>query len=477
MIPGCPCARVAGWLAVVATCGGVSLGAQTTAASRLGVPVTRIEGGGSVQQPQPLPPPPPTQKPGGLPPLPATQLEDRARVQLDGPATLTMNFPKPLPVKDVLQVLVTGTPLSVIVDPDVTGTFSGELKDVTMRQALDAVLVPLGLDYVVKDNVVRVFARRPATRFFDVNVLNVRRSWQRTVRSVVSTQGTPAAAELSSAVQSDALDELMAGVQTLLSPSARMHLDRKAGLLQVTDFVDRLDDVGVYLEAVELRASRQVRIEARVIEVTMSDAATASVDWSAVAREEGVQGSSATAGLKAASMKALVDAIAKQGTVRTIAAPHVLAMNNEPALMRVGTQEVSFDAASALSDDEVGRTSPANAMFAGLTLTVTPQIAADGIVQLSVSPTYSAKAREVKAPGGGTVPVMTVHEADTVVRMQEGETAIIAGLLQDREQVSKPKGIGALFGAESKQTLKSELIVLLTPRIVTPGAPGIVGAR
>lgn len=470
---GCQGVRTAVLLAVVATCGGVSLlAAQGPASSLPGVPVTRIEGGGSVTQPAQ----PPPQRPPGLPPLPATQLEDRTRALLDGPSTLTMNFPKPLPVKDVLHLLVTGTPFSVVVDPDVTATFAGELKDVTMRQALEAVLVPLGLDYTVNENVIRVFARRAATRRYDINFLNVRRSWVRGVQSVVGLHGAPSAAHLSSAVEADVLEDLTRGVQSLLSVAGRMHLDRKAGLLQVTDFADRLDEVGVYVEAVELRTSRQVRIEAQVIEVAITDAAASSIDWSAVRAHEGVQASPATAGLRAASMKVLIDAIAKQGTVKTIAAPQVLAMNNEPAVMRVGTQEVSFHSASSLGDDN-GRTSPASGVFAGLTLTVVPQIAADGVVQLSVSPTYSSKTGQVKAPGGGTVPVLTINEADSVMRVQEGETVVIAGWLAERERVGRGSGVAALFGGESRQPVKSELVILLTPRIVVPGGAGNAGLR
>lgn len=464
----------AGVIACVATAVIVPLRAeQAPRPAPPGVAATGIEGGGSGAQQVP---PPPPQRPTPLTPLPATQLEDRVRVQLDGPATLTMNFPKPLPIRDVLNLLVAGTPLSVVVDPGITATFSGELKDVTMREALEAVLVPLNLDYAIKDNVMRVFARRTVTRFYDVNFLNVRRVWQRGLRSVVGLQGGPAAAELTSAVHSDVLDELTQGVRALLSGSGRLHLDRKAGLLQVTDFVDRQDDVGVYLEAVELRTSRQVRIEAQVVEVTMNDAAAASIDWSRIAGQEGLQGSRATAGFRASSMKALLDALGKQGTVRTIAAPQVLAMNNEPAVMRVGTQDVSFDTVLPAGDDG-GRTRPATGVFAGLTLTVTAQIAAEGVVQLSVSPTMSTKTGQVKAPGGGTVPVLSISEADTVVRVQEGETVVIAGLLQDRERVSRSEGISGLFGGQSRETVKAELIILLTPRIVVPGAAGTAGLR
>lgn len=412
-----------------------------------------------------------------LPPLPATQLDDRIRAQLDGPSKLTMEFAEPTPVQDVLHILVTGTPFSVVTDPDVTGTFAGALKDVTMREALESVLQPLNLDYIVKGTIIRVFVRRPATRVFAVNVLNMQRSVQRGLRSSVALQGEPPTVTATSSFAGDPLGDISRGVQSMLSASGRLHVDRSAGLVQVTDFEDRLDQIGVYLEAVQLRTSRQVRIEAHVIEVTMNDAAQSTIDWAAVTNRAGVStGGAATAGFKVPDMKALLEAIATQGSVATIAAPRVLAMNNEPAVMRVGTQLVSFDTASTLSGDKSQRSSAATGVFAGLTLVVTAQIAPDGIVQLSVSPTYSEKTGDVKAPAGGSVPVLTITEADTIVRVQEGETVVISGLVQDRVRVKQATGARGLFGGQARETVKAELIILLTPTVVFPRGATAAGA-
>ena len=153
--------RVARAVALGALCGLVSpVGAQGPPPQ---MPVRQLE-----QQPP-------------LPPLPSTQLDDRLRARLDGPAKLTMDFPRATPVLEVLQLLAAGTPFSVVAEPNVTATFSGTLKDVTMRQALESVLQPLDLDYVVQGSVIRVFVRRPATRLFDVNgdgLLDIATPWE-----------------------------------------------------------------------------------------------------------------------------------------------------------------------------------------------------------------------------------------------------------------------------------------------------------
>src|SRR5439155_10058255 len=75
------------------------------------------------------------------------------------------------------------------------------------------------------------------------------------------------------------------GVQTLLSEQARFNVDRKAGLLQVTDFPERLDRVASYLDAAQDRVHRQAQIDARVIEVELSDPKAQGIDWTAVAAQ------------------------------------------------------------------------------------------------------------------------------------------------------------------------------------------------
>jgi MSHA biogenesis protein MshL len=320
-------------------------------------------------------------------------------------------------------------------------------------------------------------------RFFDVNYVNVRRTWQRSVRSVVSLEerSSSAAADLTATSGSDPLDELRKGVQALLSETGRMHLDGTAGVLQVTDFSDRLDRIAVYVEAVQLRASRQVRLDARVFEVDLNDAGASAIDWKAVAaRSAAWTQSPPAAGAVAltAAPETLIKAIAEQGTIRMIAAPHVVALNNEPAVMRVGTQSVSFDAATTIAQDgSRRRDSRALPVLEGLTLTVTAQIASDGIIQLSVSPTYASRRSQVKSPEGGSVPVLRVQETDTTARVHAGETIVLSGFLDERDITKPNAGISGLFGAQSHATKKSELVILLTPTIVVPGAPSVAELR
>jgi MSHA biogenesis protein MshL len=386
------------------------------------------------------------------PPLPVTRLAERA--DLDA-RTLSLTFPQPLPLRDVLLVLVRDTPYSIVADADVGGTFVGELRVLTMRQALEAVLFPAGLDYEVTGTLVRVFPRRTYTRLFEVNLLSVRRSWHR-------ESAGPSGDRLAASTGSDVFSELEAGVRALLSPSGRYHVDRRAGMVQVTDFSDRLDQIAVYLETAQLRASRQIRLDIRVLQIWPADMASG-LDLEAMAArgETGLRlAAGSPAGILVEDLDVFLRALGTQGRLTRVASPQLVSMNNEPAFVRVDT--------SVLSEPGRGGSRP-GANSTGLTLVVTPHISADGIVQLSISPRYTEAAPDSSVPATSH---LTLSEADILVRVREGETVVLSGL------PGRPLGEGEYGGnPEGRPTARAELILLVTPTLVSPAISLEAGVR
>ena len=109
-------------------------------------------------------------------------------------------------------------------------------------------------------------------------------------------------------------------MRPLLSTSGRAHVNRGAGLLQVTDFPERVDAVGRYLDRVVLRAGRQIRIEARIIEVALADTSSAGLDWVALSRLTpallGIDGTSIRPVLTTrADVDRFLEALEQQGVV------------------------------------------------------------------------------------------------------------------------------------------------------------------
>jgi MSHA biogenesis protein MshL len=449
----------------------------------------------------------PAQQPP-LQPLPVTQLDERQQGNdLESARPITLTVPDATPITDVLLLLVRDTHLSVVADPDVTGTFRGELKDLTLRQALEMVLQPHGLDYALQGNVIRVFKRRVETRIFDLNYVVTRRSGSRSLTASSSVTPSDVAgasasnsrpaypsgnnAQVSGADEGDVVSDIAAGVQTLVSPDAKFNVDRKAALMQVTDYPERLDKIALYLDAVQNRATRQVSIQAKVIEVALNEEFAAGINWNVVIRRAGnavsltqkVMPAGApgtfTAALNIKDFAGLLTAFETQGRVNVVATPQVNALNNEPAIMRVGTQDVFFRTTSQV-DVATGRilqtTVEPQALTEGVVLSVTPQIASDGMINLSISPSLTQRTGQAVSRFGDTVPILSVREADTLVRVHENETIVIAGLMQENTSNQQSKvpgigdvpGIGGLFRRDARTRRKTDLIILLTPTIMTP---------
>ncbi len=394
----------------------------------------------------------PTQS-GQLPTLPLTQLDERAfAADLDN-RTFTLTFAQPVPIQDLLLLLVRGTSLSIVPDPGIAGTFIGELKGITVRQALGLILPPLGLDSAVSGSFIRVSRRAPGTRIFNINYVATERTGSSVVGSAPDAAG--GSARVTSTTSGDVFAQLSNAVATLLSDRGVFSIDRKAGLLQVTDFPERLDSVAQYLDAVQERVHRQVQIDASIVEIELTDTGeggTPSLDWAALSRAGGAADNPPGAralvhGLRVSDAPRFLAALAGQGKVTVLAQPRLLALNNEPAVVRGARKEPD-------GEEEI-------------TLGVTAQ-GADGIVMLSVSPIVSV--REGDAGKKNSIGTTTIREADTLARVRDGETIVLAGFARNRATQARGSGgtRGGWFGRTTVVTKKRvELLILLTPRIVS----------
>ena len=357
-----------------------------------------------------------------LKPLPAIQLEGTQTVPgLDGPR-FSLGFSRPTPIRDVLLLLVRDTRLSVVPDPALEQRFIGDLKNVTLREALDLILEPLGLDYSVRGQVIRVFPRELETRLYNIDHVVTQRTSSRSIGGPIGVTSTDA---------SDVFADLAEGVRTLLSSEGRMSIDRSAALLQVIDRPNRLVRVEQYIEMTMLRVMRQVQIDATVVEIELGDDPSSGIDWKrvlgALPRREPAASTpnGATLTIAASSVDALLTALRAQGKVTALSNLMLMTMNNEPAVVRIADLPPSSDAVA---------------------LSVTPQISAEGVIHMSVSASIAGQS--------------VVREADSVFRIRQGETVVIAGLMHGRTN-----------GSENGQR-RTDVVILLTPTILQARTAG-----
>lgn len=327
-----------------------------------------------------------------LRPMPVTRLEDStAAAILDAPRTLSLRFSAPQSIRQVLLLLVRDTGLSLVASGDVDGTFTGELAGVTLRQALDLVLGAQDLAYRAEGNAIRVFRREMETRILDVNAIAARRD------PVASASG-------------DTFDDLEKSAKTLLSPAGRLGVDRKAGLVHVTDYPERVASVSAYLESLERRLNRQVDILARVVEVTHDSPDASSVNWSEALGQARSSGGS----VAALDLDRLLAALARHGSAHVLTSSEVKALHNEQAVVRIGLDGPPFE---------------------GLALAVTPQIAADGTILLAVAPRLTRSVADPSA-AASAAPVVSISDVSTAVRVRDGETLVLPGFRQARSEIA-----------------------------------------
>jgi general secretion pathway protein D len=260
-----------------------------------------------------------------------------------------------------------------------------------------------------------------------------------------------------------------------------------------------------HLDSVTSAAQRQVLIEATIVEVQLSEAYQAGVDWNRISTSGGVAFSQALLGnnLATAPFIALfynqnnqrtnhisltVKLLEQFGRTRVLSSPKLMALNNQTALLKVVDNIVYFDVQAQTSQAVnagtlTTATTTARTVAVGMVMGVTPQINQDGRVSITVRPTISRVTRFVEDPNPllaaagvrNQVPEIQTREMESVLQVGSGQTVILGGLMQnevqrDRDQVpvlgSDPK-VGDLFAFRNERAVKTELVVFLRPTVVT----------
>ena len=436
--------------------------------------------------------------------LPAPQIEQTPQAQAPG-TRFTVQFAE-ADLRGVLSALAQYHGLNLVMPPAVSGMVTVDLNMVTLQEALDAILTPRNLQYSVDGSLLRVDVIQMESRTFSFDYITTQRALSRSVTASssagggVSIQGGGGAggggvtgggggggggggASVSGTESTNLLLDVEAGLNAMKSATGKFVYNKMAGLIFATDFPKNLDAMGLFLETVEGAVHRQVVIEAKVVEVKLNEDSQAGINWNAVLGNAlrieqtlGVQGAfQATATYK--DFNAVLSALQNQGTVDVLSSPTIATLNNQPAVIRVGTQDVFFTTTTQV-DPRTGTivqtsVTPA-AINEGIVLDVTPQISDDGIITMDIHPTITERTGQATSPRGDSVPIVDVRETDVVVRIAEGETVMIGGLISNRkiETINKIPVlgdvplIGGLFRRSVKETRKVDLVILLTPRIL-----------
>jgi len=393
--------------------------------------------------------------------------------------------------QQVFMSIVSGTRYSMVVNPAVGGTLSLNLKDVTVPEALEAIREVYGYEFRVDGTRIYVEAAGLQTRMFQVNYLMGLRSGRSDVRvssgaisgnlqggAALGAPGTVAAgsvipggqassaalgavglgsiasssldsSRVSMVSQNDFWNEITLGLRTLIGSGEgrNMVVSPHSGVIVIRAMPQELRSVEAYLKAMRISVERQVMLEAKIIDVTLSDAYQAGVNWAgfptsgvsagvlsansalgttgnlvsttplnmvanpaarSVITTTSTTGTSAAAAageaglgvfglaLQTKNFAALLQFLESQGSIQVLSSPRIATLNNQKAVLKVGVDQffvtgVESTPITNISGVTIGVTlkPTLNPFFAGVSLDITPQVDEDGNIILHIHPLVS----------------------------------------------------------------------------------------
>jgi type IV pilus secretin (or competence protein) PilQ len=407
---------------------------------------------------------------------------------------ISLNF-QDVPVRTVLQLIADFNKLNLVTTDSVGGNITLRLDGVPWEQALDTVLKVKGLDKRLDNNILLV---APAAEIATQEKQQLENKQKVADLAPLVTEYV----QINYAKAPD-MAKLLADDKTrLLSPRGAVSVDERTNTLLVKDTADVIDHIKDMIKVLDV-AVKQVVIEARMVTVTDGVEDALGIRWGATASNgtnnsdvsgklEGLNStigssnlnvnlaaapSTGTAGSIAFQVAKLSDgslldlelsALETENKAEIISSPRVTTANQKEALIEQGYEIPYNESASS------GATTVAFKK-AVLSLKVTPQITPDNNVILDLHVTQDDIYKDVSTGNGGTAVALSTQAINTQVLVKNGETLVLGGIYNRsiKKVVNKVPvlgdipGIGALFRNTSNTNTKKELLIFVTPKIVT----------
>ncbi len=451
-----------------------------------------------------------------------------------------------VPARTFFVSLVSDAGVNVVAHPEVAGAISLELKNVTINDVLDVTREVYGYEYKYKNGIYTIYPRKLRTEVFPIDYLDVQRvgvtdtsvqigkitsgsddsqngggggssedsSETANLLSYLGETGGGAGGQSISPgarVQTLTKTDFWAGLnQTILAivgdGAGRMVMTNpQAGLVVVKALPHELHSVKDFLQKSELSVKRQVVLETKILEVRLNDGFQAGINWGAISGQLSLsQSNSSNSSLSdiifdnGGGVESLISTVLdvpditkllflleEQGNVQVLSSPRISTVNNQKAVIRVGSDEffvtglsnsTTSSASSIVNTPEV----ELDSFFSGIALDVTPQISEEGEVILHVHPmvtTVTDQIKEIDIAGSAfslPLALRDVRESDSIVKARSGQVVVLGGLMQETTSDVDTKRaflgdipvVNLLFKAKQKTTVKTELVILMQPIVV-----------
>jgi MSHA biogenesis protein MshL len=450
--------------------------------------------------------------------------------------------------KEFFASLLNETSYGIVVHPDVAGTISLDLQNVTIGEVLNAISSIYGYDIQQKGKIFYVYPAGVRTETFSVDYLLVKRSGIASLNITTggvsskdsdsdsdSSSSSDSSSDSSDSGSDDSFDsdsgttvktQTANDFWTSLEKSIANFIGKgngknvivnpEAGLVVVSANPSELKAVKTFLDSAQQRLTKQILLEAKVLEVRLADEFQAGIDWSILGSSKhwrseyprrdykkddpryarydwtGYEGRTGVLdGIthivfrdsEHFNLGVAVELLQTQGDVSILSSPRITTSNNQKAVIKVGEDEyfvTKFETSTVTSASST-TSSPSveyTPFFSGVSLDVTPQIKDDGSVLMHIHPAVIKVEEQIKTLVYGDEQTLampmaksTIRETDTVVQANSGDVIVIGGLIEERKVDETSKVpllgdipyIGNLFKSTDKVTEKVELVILIRP--------------
>lgn len=469
------------------------------------------------------------------------------------------------PAAQVFSALVSDTDYSMLIPPELTGRVTLNLRNVTLKEALEAVEELYGYAFKVRGKRIYAQPNTMQTKVFQVNYLASSRKGSSELAissgSLTNTTATvPGASSANTSANStsqspasrvqtnsdvDFWSNLETALNALLAKSGASDgsangsgviVNKMSGVVVVKAMPREMKTIEHYLRVTQTVVERQVMLEAKIMEVQLAQGHQTGVNWGAFRSGgnsalaignlrgnttlrpldatggaqslvnsttsilPGLAGSMITgagSGLiglafQTANFASLITFLESQGSVEVLSSPRIATLNNQKAVLKVGTDETYITGFTVSASTTTGTTSSSlnavptpttSTLFSGISLDVMPQIDQEGYIVLHIHPAVSkvketTKAFNLGTAGNITLPLASrsVNETDSIVRVKNGNIVAIGGLMSQDQSVERSglpgttdSAYGQVVGQRTRSLSKRELVILLKPTVI--GSP------
>lgn len=383
------------------------------------------------------------------------------------PITLTL---QQVPLQLALQTLADYQQLNVVVSASVSGLVTLRLVEIPWQQALETLLQAHGLQTVIQGKLLLVTQTTTSTTPPPAPLEPI-------VSAYFAIQHAKAA-DLATLLQG-------ARPEGLLSPRGTVYVDQRTNQLLVREVRTRLAAIKQFITRFD-QAAAQVQIEARIVTMSHEDLSQLGVHWRLAASpaellsstklplslqlpisDAGSQGSLQVAKINGRLLDLELSALAQENRVEIIATPKLLTLDRHTASIKQGS-EIPYAVAKSKGATAI------EFREAVLGLEVIPTITASGTIVLELKISQNTPGKSVKVAQGEAISI-DKQEIRTQVRLADGETVVLGGVFQRFGQQTQERVpllgqlplIGGLFKRQTQQFTKRELVIFVTPRLLS----------